>query len=99
MKELPLNDIAKVSGAGLLGAINLAISSGWAGAILGGRYGGSNGGIVGIGAVGNLVGLIVGGIYGTVGGFVKGLLESDEVAGKQATDIMESIMAGNMTKK
>ncbi|MDI2091891.1 hypothetical protein [Commensalibacter oyaizuii] len=96
MRDLNNVEISNVSGAGLLGALNFGVTAGWAGLILGGKYGGSNGGILGFGLIGNLVGLIAGGILGAAGGAVVGLANSDTQANAWSQQVISFITSGTI---
>ena len=98
MKVLSVKEINTVSGGGLIGALNLATSSAWAGSILGGHYGGSNGGILGFGIIGNLVGLVGGGIFGALGGLIRGITQTDQAATGESNVILQSVLHGTLTK-
>lgn len=101
MRELTIDECQNIAGAGLFEGLTsatlTAVAGTWGGMILGGRYGGSNGGIIGIGSFGALVGVIAGGIAGDVGGAVAGLVSGwDDTSGalKLLSDLESSLLNG-----
>lgn len=96
MKELSVSEVSEVSGAGLLGAINLAVTAGWAGSVIGGRQGGNGGGILGFGIIGSGVGMVAAGLIGATGGFIKGLTQDDATSFQQSNDFMNGIISGDI---
>lgn len=105
MQELNIFEVEAVSGGAshgvldsIAGAVNMASDCAWAGAILGGRYGGSNGGLLGFGSIASGVGLVYGAIYGAVGGAVVGLVNGDQDTKTVQNGIVDSITSGKMTQ-
>lgn len=96
MRNLTSIEISGVSGAGIVGAIQFGTTAAWTGAILGGKYGGANGGILGFGIIGNAVGLVAGSIMGAVGGSLIGLCSDDTVASSYSDAAIQFITSGDI---
>ncbi|TPW34885.1 hypothetical protein [Oecophyllibacter saccharovorans] len=104
MQELNIFEVEEVSGGfslgfvdSVAGAINMAADCGEAGAIIGGRFGGSNGGQVGLGPVGNLVGVIYGAAYGAIGGAILGAVDGNSGTAAVQKQIMQGITSGTIS--
>lgn len=87
MRDLSIMEIDAVSGAGLweslTSSVLLAAAGYAAGATIGGMHGGDGGGILGIGAIGQLVGMLgasmIGAAAGAVAGAIMGWNDSESV--------------------
>lgn len=89
-----LADAAQAITQAVGGAIVGAIGLGLAGTILGGRYAGSNGGLLGFGLLGNAVGFLWGLFAGGVGGAVVGAMVGYDTAISYFKDGVEGLIDG-----
>ncbi|PEX87148.1 hypothetical protein [Klebsiella sp. KG9] len=87
-----VNALAQTAGGALIGGTLFALT----GTILGGRYAGSNGGILGFGIIGNAVGFIWGVLAGSVGGGIVGGLMGFDKMSEFADQWMDGLTNGTM---
>ncbi|HCM5353156.1 hypothetical protein ACUU07_11390 [Klebsiella pneumoniae] len=84
--------VAETIGAAILGGTMCAL----AGTILGGRYAGSNGGLLGFGLLGNAVGFVWGLLAGAVGGAILGALSGWDQTFTWVNDALEGLINGTL---
>lgn len=85
-----ISSVAETAAAAVLGAVTFGLS----GTILGGRYAGSNGGILGFGILGNAVGFVWGVLAGGVGGAVVGAIMGFDRMSEMTNQWLDGIISG-----